>query len=463
MLKLLVISYAFPPQGEVGALRAAHLCRYLPEYGIKPIVLTVQERFYENLDASIPFPREAKVVRTAVSATPLDLYKRWFVRGNQPAKQSAKADFTPASQGISSEGDVRGGSFRKNLLTLLQTPDPYWGWIFPAKPAVDELLRTEKPDAIFSSAPVWASHLVAKYAKKKSGLPWLADYRDPWAYNETVKRMPKWRQWIDLRLESSCIRRSDLIICNTDRIRDIFREAYPDLPPGKFAVLSNGFAEPEPAEISSLHDVARGKRLLLHTGGLYSTRRVDTFCQAMVKLAEQGRISPNDFDLLLLGPVDAGIRTAAENALPENIRKLFSMFQAPIGWASAQELMREADVLLLFQGSFRAQIPAKFFEYLQTGKPIFAVTAQGALSQLIEETASGLWADPGDVSDIAEKLLRVLAMPARSPQEVLNTWSGNFNYRVLTGKLAEWIKAEVKQSVQSEAVNAIDVAISKGK
>lgn len=459
MLKLLVISYAFPPQAEVGALRVAHLCRYLPEYGIKPIVLTAQERFYDSLDSSIPFPHEAKVVRTPVSPTPLDLYKRWFVRGNRYSTHNGNAG-SAAARGATSAG---GGAVRKSLLILLQTPDPYWGWIFPARPAVDELIEAEKPDAVFSSAPVWASHLVARYAKKKYGLPWLSDYRDPWAHNETVKRMPKWRQWIDLRLEASCIRRSDLIICNTERIREIFREAYPDLAPERFAVLSNGFAEPELDEESACPDISKEKRVLLHTGGLYSTRRVDTFCRAIVKLAELGRINPAEFDLLLLGPVDSAIRTAAEHALPENIRKTFSLFQPPVGWARAQQIMRQADVLLLFQGSFRVQIPAKFFEYLQTGKPILAITEEGALSKLIEETKSGLWADPGDVADIAEKLLGVLKMPTRSPDEVLHTWSGSFSYRVLTGKLAQWIKAAVEKGVQAEAVSRIDVAISRGK
>jgi len=457
MLKLLVVSYAFPPQAEVGALRLAHLCRYLPEYGIQPVVLTVQERFYSNLDRSIPFPREAKVVRTPVSSTPLDLYKRWFVHKETNGPQPGRAVGSPAVKENAS-------AIRKNLIMLLQTPDPYWGWIFPAKAAVDKLVELEKPDAVFSSGPPWASHIVAKHVKLTYGLPWFADYRDPWAHNETIKAMPAWRQWLDLRLEASCVRRTDLIICNTQTIRGVFRKAYPEIPEEKFAVLSNGFAEPEAGESVVAPALPEGRRIMLHTGGLYSTRRVDTFMQAILHLAASRRLNPAEFDVLLLGPADANIQTAGLDVLPEQLQRSFSMFQPAVSWAAAQEIMHRADLLLLFQGTFRAQIPAKFFEYLRTGKPVFAVAEKGALTDLIEETKSGQWADPANVSDIAEKLMLALRMPARSPEAVRKDWDSRFNYQVLTGYLAGWVKRAVGQDQRSEEdMKTVDAAVSKGK
>src|SRR6516164_1301566 len=80
---VLFISYCFPPDAQVGGLRLARFCKYLPEFGFRPIVLTVQERLYENIDHEFPWNRETRVERTEATATPLQLYRRWRQPPNQ--------------------------------------------------------------------------------------------------------------------------------------------------------------------------------------------------------------------------------------------------------------------------------------------------------------------------------------------------------------------------------------------
>jgi glycosyltransferase involved in cell wall biosynthesis len=97
-----------------------------------------------------------------------------------------------------------------------------------------------------------------------------------------------------------------------------------------------------------------------------------------------------------------------------------------------------ADLLVLFPGN-RFQVPAKFYEYLRTGKPIFAVANPGALTDLIDSTGAGVWADINDPKDIAGKLLTALQLPIRSQEEVQARWDGQFHYRALAAQLAEQI------------------------
>src|SRR5262249_7121798 len=74
---VLFVSYCFPPDAQVGGLRSARFCKYLPEFGLRPIVLTIQEQLHENLDHEFPLNRETRVERTEAIATPLQLYRRW--------------------------------------------------------------------------------------------------------------------------------------------------------------------------------------------------------------------------------------------------------------------------------------------------------------------------------------------------------------------------------------------------
>jgi hypothetical protein len=106
----------------------------------------------------------------------------------------------------------------------------------------------------------------------------------------------------------------------------------------------------------------------------------------------------------------------------------------------AQQELWAADLLLLFQGSYQAQVPAKFYEYLQVGKPILAVARKGALTDLIESTGAGLWADADDPGAIATRLLEAFQLPSHGTNEVMRIWSGRFHYRSLAGALATWIR-----------------------
>lgn len=238
-------------------------------------------------------------------------------------------------------------------------------------------------------------------------------------------------------MEVSCLRRADLVICNTDHLRRSFVERNP-LQPEKFTTITNGFdslVAPPPLREAR----QQFARLFLHFGKIYGGRRIDTFCQAVSDLVNAGKLYRNSFKILFQGEVDDCSLAAVQQCCPELVRDRSIEFAPFDARRQAQGLMWLADLLLLFSGS-PLEVPAKFYEYLKTGKPIFAVAERGALTELLDSTGSGIWADPADCEGIAVGLLRALALPSVPPEEAERRWASQFHFRSLTGQLAGWIR-----------------------
>jgi hypothetical protein len=120
-----------------------------------------------------------------------------------------------------------------------------------------------------------------------------------------------------------------------------------------------------------------------------------------------------------------------------------------VNWEIADRLRWEADLLLIFFEDTLA-VPAKFYEYLATGKPILAVTPRGALTDVLERTGAGRWANPDDSADIASKLIDALVRPQQSATEVQRRWSGEFHFRSLAGTLAGWVNNLARPQLTSD-------------
>ncbi|HVA62080.1 MAG TPA: glycosyltransferase [Terriglobales bacterium] len=427
--KLLVVTYLFPPSPEVGAQRVARLCRYLPLYGIRPVVLAAARAAAGGDERLVP--PGVEVVRTAARPTLLDGYG-WLIRRFFPRRLQAAALAPPAAP---SSGPSRHG-LRQQILLRLLTPDAQKGWRVPALRAARRLRRQIGFDALLSSGPPWTNHEVARQLKREFRLPWIADFRDPWAHAASPAA-PAWKQRLDARLEAHCVQQADLVLCNTDALHQDFVARYPRVPPQRFVTLTNGFDGEPGAELAP---AAGRPRLCLHLGSLYGKRRIDTFCQATERLLERGQLQPGQIQIALVGEADAVFPLIAAQHAPRALASGLIEFRTVVGKAAAEDLLAQAGLLLLFQGSYRLQVPAKFYEYLATGRPMFAVTEAGALSQILAATGAGLWATPDDPEAIASQFLKALALPAITPAAAAHRWEATYHFRGLAGQLAAHLR-----------------------
>ena len=294
--------------------------------------------------------------------------------------------------------------------------------------------------AIISSAPPYTCHLIARHLKRKYGLPWIADFRDAWMCDpwRDFAGLPRWRNWTDRWLENRCIASADAVVCITDEMRDDLRRLHRGCSPHKFITITNGFDEIE-LDQTSLPAV-QNRRLFLHLGTLYGDRRIDNFCGALVTLMSRGDLDPASFRLLFVGDTEPSFIASARQHAPELFASGAIEFRPRVDWQEAQRLLMDASVLLLFQGHHKQTVPAKAFEYICAGKPIFAVVDGGALAQVIDSAQLGCWADPDDPSDIAAKFLQTLRLPHRSAHEIRYA-ARKYHFRFLTEELAGLIRA----------------------
>jgi hypothetical protein len=433
-LRILLIAHAFPPSAEVGGSRIARFCSYLPEFGIQPVVLTVQNRFHERLDHTFLVPPALRVIRTVQHDTPLDWYASWKSR-RSPA-DSRKDDGRPKAQRTYAAPLRR---LRQYLLSALLFPDRYWGWYFPAKRTGRHLLHSVEFDAILSTAPPYTAHLIGLSLKTKYQIPWIADFRDPWVDNESLLSFqPKWHRWLSVRMEANCVMSADLVVCNTDWQRRVMCERYQKLPREKFVTLTNGF---DNVEAPPNLDLKKHKPLrCLHLGAIYQGRRIDTFCAGLSILVKKQKLNPDAVKVLFLGDMDESQIAACREVASELMDSGMIEFHQHVDKAEAKRFLWEADLLLVFQGRWRAQIPLKFYEYLSTGKPIFAVSQQGALSDVMAQMGAGIWAGEDDPCEIGEKFLLALTLPAQPTEAIQRRWAERFHFRSLSGQLANWIR-----------------------
>jgi glycosyltransferase involved in cell wall biosynthesis len=144
--------------------------------------------------------------------------------------------------------------------------------------------------------------------------------------------------------------------------------------------------------------------------------------------------------VIFQGDINATHFAEATRIVPDLLKSECVEFRPRINWEQAWQLLWQSDLLLLFQGTHELQVPAKFYEYLQTGIPILAVTEEGALTDILQATESGIWVKSDDPQAIADGLMRALEMPKRPREEISARLANRYHYRALAEQLSLWIR-----------------------
>jgi glycosyltransferase involved in cell wall biosynthesis len=434
---ILIISHLFPPNPEVGGRRVARFCQYLPEFGIRPIVLTVDEASCGVPDTSFQLSSDLQIERVRPRASILDWYKRWT---------QAKAELHPAPRQNDVPLDRQTDHFsrlRLHFLNLLQLPDAARGWYRPARRAAKRIISAFPIGLVMSSGPPWTSHAVAASVSRDCHLPWVADFRDAWVsdawrkYAYDSRGIPAWRDKLDSWIEDRWVRQARLVVCTTSQHRDALLRAHPHVEQGRVIIIPNGFDSRDSEAVQT--GPGHGPRCFLHAGNLIHGRRIGVFCRAIESLLCSGRLRPDDVRFKLMGCVDRDIQREALISAPSLFERGIVSFHPRVEWSRAQQIVREADVLLIFQGHHPTAIPAKFYEYMQTGKPIIAIAGNGALKDIMLQTGSGFVADPDDLIAIESAIEQGLRAQTRPPNEV-RCAAKLFEFRTLTARLAAGIQ-----------------------
>ncbi len=398
--RLLFIAYQFAPSLEMGARSCAQIARYLPRHGWSPVVLTAQEKYIEeryrgSADEIAELGLPDTIVRTRLLPHPFDLY-RWlrstFRRKTQDAVAGAAGTNVEADTPLSEKGKLR-----RLLLSALSIPDIYTGWILPAIVAGLKAARQSSAEQIFSSGPFWTRLVVT---------------------------------------------RATAVVGVTEEHAVAFRQTYRRLPAEKFAAVPNGYDSGEwdnlPAGMRR-DEKSEGKFLIVYAGKFYIERDpLPLFC-ALKKLIDSGEIAREQIQVDLVGwcATSEG-RSVREMAVECGVSDCVKIL-GPRSRPETLRRMTEADLLLLLAERFVIQIPGKTYEYLRAGRPILALTPEGALANLLRRIGGGLVVNPNDTAGVLAAVREsVLRWKQGRVHHVADPGAiAGFDRRVLAGRLTE--------------------------
>jgi glycosyltransferase involved in cell wall biosynthesis len=351
--KVLIVAYHYPPEGgSSGVLRALKFSKYLPRNGWIPHILTLRESFYPVKDEGLmqDIPTEAVVHRTLA----LDNARHLAIKGRH--------------------------------LAFLGVPDRFVSWFFFGVAKGLSVIRKKGVQAIYSTSPPATAHLIAAALKSATGVPWVADFRDPWIEEGFFPAPGSIRYRIESALERMVMRRCDRVVVTTPYLKEEFLARYRELSPEQIEVIYNGYDESDFKEngVGSRSD----RFEIIHAGLVTPEFRNPLFLlETVARLITEGSLPHDQVKITFLGG-DWWVSSPEFTA--EIKRMCLDRVVSVQGRVSHQEALKrlaQAAVLLLLQASddTRSLIPAKAFEYLRVGRPILALTPEGATADLLRD------------------------------------------------------------------------------
>jgi hypothetical protein len=350
MKRVLMIAFHYPPYfGGSGIHRTLSFSRYLPDYGWQPIVLSANHRAYPETSADRlnEIPVGVQVYRSFA----LDTARHMSIFGSH--------------------------------MKWMALPDRWISWWLGSISTGLGLIRKHKPQLIWSTYPIATAHLIGLTLHRLSGLPWIADFRDPmtevdpetgvkYPLDPTVRLVNGW-------IERPTLRSCSQAVFTTPGTLAMYSRLHPHIPHRRWALIPNGYDEENfgaAERIAWNRGLQRERILLVHSGVLYShARHPGAFFAALSDLSKEGKISSSNLRIVLRG---SGTEAYYRQCIVENGLTDIVALEPAVRYQEALEEMLNADGLLLFQGSnCNWQIPAKVYEYIRARRPIFAMTDPG--------------------------------------------------------------------------------------
>lgn len=374
MRHALFVAFHYPPEASSsGFLRTLKYTRYLGKLGWRVTVLTLNRNAYAVTDTSLEaqIPAEVRVVRTSF----VDVKRHLAVRGV--------------------------------YWSMLALPDRWIGWWPWAVAAGQRILKSDPVDMLYSTSPHATAHVVAGSLSRGSGVPWVADFRDPWYEDPPEPGTPRATHATARQFERSVVRRAHRVVATTNRFRDLLAARYPEEPRRKFVAIPNGYDEPDFASPGPDERRASGEFLVVHAGSVNTEfRNPRPLFEAIRQVGDAGLIDPARLRLRFLGGGPFGDSAEMRQAIERTKLNGRVEFLPRVPYAAALSELRNADLLLLLQASRHTVdlVPAKLFEYLRAGRPVLALAGDGATAEVLNEVGGGWAVDPADGAGLREAI-----------------------------------------------------------
>lgn len=428
MRRALVILYYWPPAGGSAVQRWLRFSKYLREFGWEPVIYAPENAQYPEIDRKLEeeIPENITVIRNPI-LEPHGLYKK-FVGIKKGEKLAASMTMPSEPSGTAKIKARLALWIRSNFFI----PDARFLWIRPSVKYLRNYLEKEKTDIIITTGPPHSLHLIGLQLHKSTGIPWVADFRDPWTSIDfyTDLKLTAWADRKHHRLESAVLHAANHVIA----IGSNMKEEFQRIGAKKITVITNGYDETDlqTADISPDPGFS-----IVHLGTLSAARNSSALWKALAGKAAEDRQFAGDLNIKLVGNVDFKVLKNIEAChLSGNLSNI-----AFVPHDEAMGILKKASILLLLiNNSINAKgvITGKFFEYLAVGRPILLIgPMDGDAAKILMETNSGSGADFDDEATIRKHIDHYYNL-FRQGKLAGHTGSvSQYSRRALTGRLAE--------------------------
>ena len=395
MKRVLIISYYWPPTGGSGVQRWVKFAKYLPSEGWQPVIYTPENPEQLATDASLEaeIPAEAEIIKTHI-IEPYELYKK-FLRKSGHSKEAVEVN--PVNAQNKSFLQKVAMWVRGNLFL----PDPRCMWIRPSVSYLKKYLKEHPVDLIVTTGPPQSMHIIGMKLARKTGLPWIADFRDPWTKIFYFKHLSMTRateRW-HKKMEKKVLDAASAVVAVSPLVQQEFQE----MTQTPVELITNGFDECDFAGAAST-EAAGGKDkdfIITHTGLFAADGNPSVLWETLRDKCIKDPVFKDRLKIKLIGKTDRQITESIEAAgLGEN---LTDMGYQPHD--KAVEEQRRASLLILplrKEPEYKAVLPGKLYEYLASWRPVLGIgQPDGAMSMILNTTKTGVvfnWEDKASVS-----------------------------------------------------------------
>jgi glycosyltransferase involved in cell wall biosynthesis len=382
-VKVLIITYYWPPAGGSGVQRWLKFVKYLRDFNIEPIVFTADDPEYAIKDESLfeEIPRELEVLKQKI----------W-----EPNKLMGKGKRTSA--GFLSPRPTFFGQIAHYIRANYFIPDARKYWIKPSIIFLKAYLKNSDVDIIITTGPPHSLHLIGLELKRILPIKWIADFRDPWTEIDYFHQLPLTKKSLakHKELEEEVIQNADAVLVVGDTMRSKMEVLNKNIH-----VITNGFD----GEISKFQNDLDKKFTITHIGMMNADRNPKMLWKVLKDLMLNDPDFEANFQLRLVGKISPAILKDIQFYDLENYVSIVDY----LPHKEVLEVQKSSQVLLLVVNnvpSAKGIITGKIFEYLQAKRPILVIGPKnGDLAKIINNTKSGEIVGFEDSNDLKSVIL----------------------------------------------------------
>lgn len=421
---ILYITPYFPPATKVGALRPLKFLRHIESHGFRAIVLAdlrPSDKTDRELFDSVPNWAD---VRFDYSAGAQRQYERAMSANPErgvSARRPKKKLEAPAFLKWSPE----------------YVPLGEHGPRIPrAVKAARRIVASESIDAILVNADPYAAMIVGDRVGCATGTPVVHDLRDPWSVCDLRRpNRPRAQRAVVDKLERGVVERCAKMVLNSETTLAAYRAHYSDIDPDRFTCIRNHGDADLIAHGSPIDRSADDPFTVLFLGNFRRFLQGDALLGGLAELRRRGH-GPDEVRLAVTGNVTEEAREQARSLGVEDMLE-----ERPfVRYSEIGATMDSADLLIANIPS-KMRIPAKFYDYAMSRRPILALgDADHTEFRALAERVGGRFAASGDAAGVASAMVAAFE---DGRQVDIDRSAAGLDSATATARLAEVLHAAI--------------------